>query len=178
MNRIILLIALSSFFVLHGCFRSPLESKWQFIRVADERKMNRDFLEILSKISRSSADFMIGDGMIESRDSISFFSCTDTPEISFSVKPSFPFIFSRGAREFTGSLGCNNRFRTRFLSGSGKIFLKEIAMTTLPCDQCDKDFLYMYRQYLFAINGYRITGDTLVLKTLFSNDLSYRKSKR
>jgi hypothetical protein len=174
MKTWLLLIFLPLITFLPGCTGSMLEGQWIFIGVTDPQKMARDFSDILSKITPRTVDYMKTTGMIDTSDSLNVFSCADTPKIAFSIKP---FIFSRGRREFTGSLGCKNRFKSRFLSGSGKLFLKEIAMTTLPCNKCDRSFLFMYRQYLFALNRYQVNGDTLVLRTLFSNDLLFRKDR-
>jgi hypothetical protein len=157
---------IASLLLFPGCGKSPIEAQWQFIGVADTGKMVSDFNKILFNISPDTRLFMRETGIIGKSDSLIIPSETSLL-INFSAK--FP-----GKRRFTGDLGCRNKFKIRYLSGGGKIFLKEIAMTRLPC-QANENFLFMYREYLFASNEYRVSRDTLILKNLYSNELRFIK---
>jgi hypothetical protein len=156
-----------------GCSRPPLETQWQFAGVSDTGKMASDFTKILFSISPKTRTFMQETEIIDTSDSL-IIPADTALTIHFSRLPWILPIKTLGKRVFTGDLGCRNRFKIRYLSGGGKIFFKEIAMTRLPC-QVNKNFLFIYREYLFASNEYRVSHDTLYLKNLYSNELLFNK---
>ena len=177
MARLIIatLIAFLLYF-LAGCNRPPLEAQWQFEGVADTGKIASDFSKILLSISPETRTFMQETGIIDTSN-ILIIQIDTALTIYFSRLPWIMPIKNLGKRIFTGDLGCRNRFKIRYLSGGGKIFFKEIAMTRLPC-RINKNFLFIYREYLFSSNEYRVSHDTLYLKNLYSNELRFKKIRK
>lgn len=155
------------------CSRSPLEAQWQFLAVSDAAKMASDYHKILFGISPKTRMFMQETGIKDTSDSL-IIPANYPLSILFSRSPWILPIKTFGKRILTGDLGCRNKFEIRYLSGGGKIFFKEIAMTRLPC-QAYKNFLFMYREYLFASNKYIVSQDTLYMKNLYSNELVFIK---
>jgi hypothetical protein len=160
------IVIIASFLFCFGCGRSPIEGKWQFVGVSDKGKMVSDFNKILFSISPKTRIFMEETEIIGKFDSMNI-PADASLLIQFLSK--FP-----GNRKFTGDLGCRNKFKIRYLSGGGKIFFKEIAMTRLPCS-ANENFLFMYREYLFSSNEYRVSQDTLYLRNLYYNELRFIK---
>jgi hypothetical protein len=161
---------------LAGCNRPLLEAQWQFAGVADTGKMASDFSKIFFSISPETRTFMQETGIIDTSNTL-IIQIDTALTIHFSRLPWILPIKTPGKRIFTGDLGCRNRFKIRYLSGGGKIFFKEIAMTRLPC-QKNKNFLFIYREYLFASNEYQVLHDTLYLKNLYSNKLLFKKIQK
>jgi|WetSurMetagenome_2_1015567.scaffolds.fasta_scaffold628503_1 hypothetical protein len=173
MNSLKMLSLLLFLLYFTGCSRPPLEAQWQFAGVSDPGKMTSDFNKIIFNLSPGTRTFMRKTGIIDTSDTF-LIPIDTTLTIRFSRSPWILPFKTIGKRIFSGDLGCHNRFKIRYLSGGGKIFFKEIALTRLPC-RTNENFLFMYREYLFASNEYRVLQDTLYLKNLYSNELLFKK---
>ena len=156
--------------ILSGCTSSPLDGKWQFIAVSDPGKITYDYNKILFNTSSIARKFMQETGIKDTSDSLII------PAVIVLTIHCYRsgWIKLFGKRMISGDLGCGNKFKIRYLSGGGKIFFKEIALTRLPCHS-DNNFLFMYREYLFASNEYSVSHDSLYLKNLYSNELIFKK---
>ena len=156
--------------ILSGCTSFPLDGQWQFIAISDPGKITYDYNKILFNISSTTRKFMQETGIKDSSDSLII-----PADIFLTIQYYRSGLIKLfGKRMISGDLGCGNKFKIRYLSGGGKIFFKEIAMTRLPCHS-DNNFLFMYREYLFASNEYFVSHDSLYLKNLYSNEMIFKK---
>ena len=172
LNRTVLLLLLCQ--LQFRCNKTSIEAVWQFEHVAHSEKMVADFNTILYKIPDRTKIYMRESGIIQPNDSLSVFFDSTLSIRFYQTREILPMLIKRFAM---GSIGCNNKFKIRYLSGGGKIFFKEIHFSRLPCSSFNQNFLFMYREYLFSTNRYRTAGDTLVLGNLFSNDLVFIKRR-